>query len=145
MNDQEIHKLAEEAVDDIAYFFYDYDDAQEAMGTEWVACPACGAEIPNLSDVCPECGTRFDKPVSKNEQVYREAVKIVEAAIRRALAQGTAPDDEKAAVLLDRSLLDEMAGELIFWDALADERPADLVRKMGEYVRAVTRAAGWTE
>jgi hypothetical protein len=143
MNDP-IHALAREAVDAISSYFYDYDDAQEAMGTEWAACPVCRADIPNLSDSCPECGARFDEPVSKNAQVYREAVEVVETAIRRALTGEVTADGEKAVVVLDHHLLDEMAGELVFWDVMADP-PTDLIRQMGEYVRAVVTAAGILE
>jgi predicted amidophosphoribosyltransferase len=78
----DVRALAERAVDQMGDVFYDAD----MYSGETLACPECERDIPVLSESCPRCGAAFEEPLSKNRQIYEDAVACVAAAIRRALA-----------------------------------------------------------
>jgi len=81
---ENIHRLAVEAVWHFEHHFFDYDE-EAKHGDYEVMCPHCGEDTPISGEYCRHCGAHFPEGLSKNQIVFDNAVAQVEQAIRKAL------------------------------------------------------------
>jgi len=84
--DENIHRLAVEAVWHFEHHFFDYDE-EAKHGDYEVMCPHCGEDTPIGGEYCRHCEAHFPEGLSKNQIVFDAAVAQVEQAIRKALAE----------------------------------------------------------